>query len=163
MKKVARPLCLYALIEPREVLSSKKRKKEKQIRNGREICREKEELSIVDSVGILAFVPRTRYSHSHNRSRYNLFIGYCISVKPLTIDRRCEISYVTVIFIVIALCCLSLIVTIYRCVSSQSRITVFIDTRSRTVDVDVCHNRHPLLSLIKRCKIAHLAWLYAKK
>lgn len=32
-------------------------------------------ISIVDSIDILAFVPRTRYSHSHNRSRCNFFIG----------------------------------------------------------------------------------------
>lgn len=38
-----------------------------------ERCVAKNEISMVDSIGILAFVPRTRYSHS--RSRCNLFTG----------------------------------------------------------------------------------------
>lgn len=57
------------------------------------------------------------------------------------------------IFIVIALCCLSLIVYFIAAFRVIEDYSVFIDTRSRTVDVDVCHNRHPLLSLINAVKL----------
>ena len=57
------------------------------------------------------------------------------------------------IFIVIALCCLSLIVYFIAAFRVIENYGVFIDTRSQTVDVDVCHNRHPLLSLINAVKL----------
>lgn len=102
--------------------------------------------------------PRFRTSHSLQPQPYIIvLVAICLSVNAyrLIVDyrRRCEMSQVTVIFIVIALCCLSLIVYFVAAFRVIEDYSVFIDTRSQTVDVDVCHNRHPLLSLINAVKL----------